>query len=209
MSWASRNSDSVSSRSSHSSSIGRVHRHVDDPGSPSRLIRRADQPAFFSPLENRLVEESPVPLSTPDRIEAAERTAQALEAASHPRASSSNSRVPRSAPAELGPVHRKITKDLPKMHPSLGTDLIFNHPMAEPLVSYDAKPAEDFELDPEAPVRAQRPSENERRQATEPSPLHLVPETNETPIMRVDDVAPISALGVEPGREGWGGIFQN
>src|ERR1700733_12047898 len=67
VSWASRTTDSTpSSRSSLSPATGRVTRHSEETASPGRLLRRVDQPNFFSPVENRLVEESPMPLTTPD-----------------------------------------------------------------------------------------------------------------------------------------------
>lgn len=52
VSWASRNTDSTSSsRSSLSPIAGRGSRPSEEAASPSRLLRRVDQPNFFSPVE--------------------------------------------------------------------------------------------------------------------------------------------------------------
>ncbi|KAF7965010.1 hypothetical protein HWV62_1062, partial [Athelia sp. TMB] len=63
VSWASRTSEANgSNRASLSPVAGRASRLPDGSSSPLRLTHRAESPTFFSPVENRLVEESPGPL---------------------------------------------------------------------------------------------------------------------------------------------------
>src|ERR1700691_2949991 len=94
VSWASRNTDSTSSsRSSLSPIAGRGSRPSEEAPSPSRLLRRVDQPNFFSPVENRLVEESPMPLKTPDMKQTSmEKQAEVLPVAQQNRPSAPDGR---------------------------------------------------------------------------------------------------------------------
>lgn len=211
VSWASRTTDSgSSSRSSLSPAMGRGSRPSEDAASPGRLLRRMEQPNFFSPRENRLVEESPLPLSTPDKNQGALiKQAEVLSAAQRNRASAPDARNPQSAPAELGPPRRKFTTDTPLAKQSLGTDLIFDYPAAT-----EQRLPDGFELDPDAPVRARRNSdEDELPEAMPHSPLRTVAEEDDkaraqvggpTDHVDIDEVPKPN----ETAREGWGESFK-
>lgn len=209
VSWASRTTDSTpSSRSSLSPVTGRGSRAA----SPSRLLRRSDQPIFFSPVENRLVEESPIPLSTPEMQEIRDLSNKKAQTFSDvkPSATPGPSRCdPQSAPAELGPARPKLTKGTPRLKQSLGTDQLY------PTPSGANQLPEGFELDPTAPIRAQRNCDEDSPSGIGSVPLLNVPtENREKSAGQVDDLVDDTEgqggarkqEGVA--REGWGESFK-
>jgi len=212
VSWASRTTDSTpSSRSSLSPATGRGSRHSEETASPGRLLRRMDQPNFFSPVENRLVEESPMPLTTPDMNRRnLDNQAEILAAAQRKKAFAHDGRNLQSAPAELGPARRKFTTDMPRAKQSLGTDLMIDYPTAAQHVSSGNQGLPDgFELDPGAPVRAQRNiDEGVLPGAASHLSLDAVAEEDDKLHGQVD--ADIDGV-LKPGgteREGWGESFK-
>lgn len=218
VSWASRTDSAPSSQSSLSPNVGRTTRQPEEGGSPSRLIRRPDQSNFFSPMENKLVMESPMPITTPDvqkKKEAMEQKAESYAESQINKTSGPGNRDLRSAPAELGPLHRKITRDDPKTKQSLATDVMLGDSDASKLVNSDSQNLPDsFHLDPNAPVRARRDSDDEEENPEhEPhsavsvaSPLHAVAEEEE----KLQDTPPEAKEKPETeiAREGWGESFK-
>lgn len=215
VSWASRTTDSTpSSRSSLSPATGRVARHSEETASPGRLLRRMDQPNFFSPVENRLVQESPMPLTTSDTRQGnLDKQGEALADAQRKRALAPDGRNLQSAPAELGPARRKFTAGTPQAKQSLGTDQIFDYPVAaEHMSSGDQGLPDGFELDPNAPVRAQRNiDEGELPGAALKPPLHVVTEEDDKPRDQTDGPENDRERVLKPDeteREGWGESFK-
>ena len=204
VSWASRTTDSTpSSQSSFSLATGRGSRPAEEAASPGRLLRCADQSNFFSPAEHKLVEESPMPLTTPDKKQGAlNRQTEVLAATRPHRISVSNTRNPQSAPAELGPSRLKFPMDTPRAKQSLGTDLVFDYPAA---TKQQGLP-DGFELDPTAPVRAIRNNDEDELS----SPLQAVAEEDDKPRGQVDDSADVNAAPNpdETERKGWGESFK-
>jgi hypothetical protein len=205
VSWASRNTDSTSSsRSSFSPATGRGSRHSEDAVSPARVLRRMDQSNFFSPVENRLVEESPMPIITPDM----QQTGLGNQAETLTTKATAPDGRNLSAPAELGPARRKFTADMPQAQRSLGTDLIFNHATAAKLMSSgNQNPPDGFELDHEAPIRARRSSEEDEQLGASASLLHVVTEEDERSRGRAEDTDGASKPDATA-REGWGESFK-
>lgn len=182
VSWASRTSEeNASARSSLSPTTGRAPRQPDS-SSPVASAHLAESPNFFSAVEDRLVEESPESLSEPD-TDGLELSQDAPLVANQALSS---------APAVLGPQHRKFTTDAPKLKQSLGTDQFLNAPVSVSSVAPHDPP---FELDPKAPERARR----DVGSAAESSSLAGVPEELDGDVARADDAVPT--------REGWGASF--
>ncbi|GLB38684.1 putative YT521-B-like domain containing protein [Lyophyllum shimeji] len=133
--WASRTGDST--RSSFSSagpgSASSSDAEKQEKGSPRTL--------FFSPGAGRLVDQSPLPVSTQDPTPNIPLKALVPRGLVH-----------QSAPPELGGTHQKMTMLTPESMYSLDSRVL------RPASGADAKPAldDDFELDSSAPIRAMR-----------------------------------------------------
>lgn len=194
--WASRTSEAKApARASLSPKTGRAARQPD---SSSPLAHQAESPNFFSPVEDRLVEESPGPLSEPD-IQPTESHISTFLPKIPNRAPDGGplDAMLRSAPAVLGPSHRKFTTEAPKTKHSLGTDQLFN---ISAIIANSKAPIEkSFELDASAAERARRDVDSEDPQQSESQALARVPEEMDGDVSRVDDSAPT--------REGWGESF--
>ncbi|KAG6919233.1 hypothetical protein DXG01_008029 [Tephrocybe rancida] len=139
VSWATRASDSASPRSSLSLSSGRADEKSPNPGN-TNLSKGGQSNLFFSPDAGRLVDQSPLPISGyAERQEDGPPT-------SFPQSFENT----HSAPAELGAARPKTTpRVLAEMHS-------FDHLAVLSMPNNISPPDEDFELDPEAPVRAMR-----------------------------------------------------
>ena len=205
VSWASRTTDSTpSSRSSLSAATGRGSRHSEEAVSPGRLLRRMDQPNFFSPAENRLVEESPRLLNTPEiNRTVLDKEADALSTTKQNEAFATGGR---SAPAELGPTRRKFTTDTPPTKRSHGTDLIFKDYSAADFVSSGHQNLPDgFQLDPSAPMRAQRNIDDD--EGPQARAVHAVSEEDKKLGGQPEDIDVAPNPDGTP-REGWGESFK-
>jgi hypothetical protein len=159
-------------------------------------------------VENRLVEESPMPLSTPEMQEIRNLTNKKADAFSDGQTPGPGGRVLQSAPAELGPGRSKFSKGTPRPKQSLGTDQLFSVPPGP-----QGLPS-GFELDPAAPIRAQRNADDD----SGPS-LFIDDEKSSGQVDGlVDGVIDDSSDDAEgqeeagkregPAREGWGESFK-
>lgn len=146
--WASRTAtdSSASEHSSLSPATGRSSAHSssiaeEDPPSPSH----ASPAPFFSPSANRLVDESPLPVGSAG-------TPQILSQAQTQLPPPPPFVKQQSAPAVLGGERHQLTlRTPPPMH---SLDYLMRHtPQAQ------ASTGEEFELDPEGPIRAIRSRE--------------------------------------------------
>ncbi|KAG5653753.1 hypothetical protein H0H81_010840 [Sphagnurus paluster] len=145
VSWATRTTNSsASSRSSLSPVMGRGSvpspSNLDDTvESPSRTSHTQQNTLFFSPSGNRLVDDSPLPVS------ASEDGVPKHELG--PAYVHTDGLVHQSAPAELGASRQKMFSFSPGVK-RFSFDQAFQ--------TTGSPPHEDFKLDPEAPIRAMR-----------------------------------------------------
>lgn len=168
VSWASRTTDSSpSSRSSRSPITGRFQSETipEEPGSPSDMSSpRGASNVFFSPTEQRLVDESPQPGTTPE-FQSRKGNTNAYDLTTKPVPLNRNFQ---SAPAELGN---------PRQKPSMKTPVV-KHSLDTRIRRATRQEGADrtFELDRTAPIRAMRSNQatDDDGEGTGGSSLHAV-----------------------------------
>ncbi|KAF9465324.1 YT521-B-like domain-containing protein [Collybia nuda] len=162
VSWATRTGSSGSSRSSLSPATGRVVGHTpEEPASPSRVSQLKGPPKNFFNNTPRLVDESPQPAGSADIRHANE---QAGYISDSPRPSSAPRPTVQSAPAELG-VRSQLTMRTPAVKHSLDNQM----PRIVPMILSKDSSVDDFELDPNAPIRAIRSGSGQSHESSAPS----------------------------------------
>jgi len=155
-----------------------------------------------------------MPLTTPDiKRGNLDKQAEALADAQRKRTRAPDGRNLQSAPAELGPARRKFTAGTPQAKQSLGTDLIFDYPTAAEYMSSENQGLPDgFELDPNAPARAQRNLDEDQLPGVALQPaLHVVTEEDDKSRDQTDVPVDERERVLKPDeteREGWGESFK-
>jgi len=157
VSWASR-ADSVSSSRSHGSPpIARgsqlPERILEEDDNHGKGEETLEAPLLFSPGEHRFAESSPAPISPGDP-----RYASVSSRTTGPPAATRPTRDAYSAPAELGPPHRRVTYD-PESKAAETVDGLVGPisrrgPSAS--VAIQSTLSAPFRLDPEGPIKAVR-----------------------------------------------------
>ena len=149
----------------------------------SRLSSQSSVPAYFSPGDNRLVDNSPLSVGSLHRKTPSE---------SHP--GQQGALHKQSAPGMLG-----MKYDLPSMKTP---DRKYSLDQQRQLKANFAQ-KDDFELDPLAPVRAMRSTGGK----SGPPPLHSLGKVDERAEERDDDVQEFSYQQEEKGEDSWGDCF--
>ncbi|KAI6156487.1 YT521-B-like domain-containing protein [Pisolithus thermaeus] len=182
VSWASRTDASPSSI--HSVSPSQRQKTGESPGSPAASTYSRDGPLnYFTPSEHRLVEESPLPISTPDWDQIGTKSPTPEERARHER---------QTAPARLGPSHALDFSPAPlpqRFSFAEGSKARRGPPFRSknpPPTAASVPTRTDIVLDGSAPAKAVRNALS----VEEPSVLQPVQEENPTGSSPGDDDVP-------------------